>query len=159
MLQLGHESAAPASGLERRASLRLLEPLVPTTRGFWVPEAQLHDPLRVAELLEELTRRDVAWLSERPWTAPLYRSGLRYSAQPLGVERWMTVPECLRAQYRLDCKCLAAWRAAELRLEGETAAQAFAGEVHLSDELLLYHIVVRRADGRTEDPSRLLGMP
>jgi len=52
-----------------------------------------------------------------------------------------------------DCEDLAAWRAAELRIAGEPARVVV---VRSAPGVL--HAVVRRANGRIEDPSRRLGM-
>jgi hypothetical protein len=52
-----------------------------------------------------------------------------------------------------DCEDLATWRAAELRAVGEPARVI----VYRSAPSVL-HAVVRRGDGRIEDPSRRLGM-
>ena len=85
---------------------------------------------------------------------PLYESGIRYVAEPSfgNLQKWPNAAQVLLAG-QADCKGLAAWRAAELRLAGEPAI-AYAYESGPQR----YHAVVRRADGTTEDPSRLLGM-
>lgn len=110
--------------------------------------------------LEGLTALD-AVLLQRSNVPPLYDSGIRYR-----VEQRMNVPELggrpleiwenSTQLYRLgyaDCDALACTRAAELRVDGEPAI-AFA--VRTGPKL--FHALVRRADGRTEDPSRILGM-
>jgi hypothetical protein len=83
----------------------------------------------------------------------LYDAGVRYKRERAGRERWKTWEELLR-DHEGDCEDLAAARAAELRASGEPGARAFAREVRPGR----FHAVVRRADGRTEDPSRQLGM-
>ena len=82
----------------------------------------------------------------------LYSSGVRYAREP-GTEAWLTAPELFR-RGQGDCEDLSCTRAAELRArEGERATP-----VPLRWERG-WHIVVRRADGRLEDPSVRLGMP
>jgi hypothetical protein len=85
---------------------------------------------------------------------PLYEAGIRYVADPPGgrSQKWPNAAQVLLAG-QADCKGLAAWRAAELRMEGEPA-QAYAYESGPQR----YHAVVRRGDGSTEDPSAILGM-
>jgi hypothetical protein len=87
----------------------------------------------------------------------LYASGVRYAREARTVsggrrEEWL-VPSLVRARGRGDCEDLATWRAAELRRQGERGARAIAVPSGVG-----FHIVVRRADGRIEDPSKRLGM-
>jgi hypothetical protein len=86
---------------------------------------------------------------------PLYRSGVRYVASK--VQR---LPDALaiKRQGFADCGPLAAWRAAELRVHGEPATIRIYWRPIRGGQRL-FHAQVRRADGRIEDPSRLLGMP
>jgi hypothetical protein len=82
---------------------------------------------------------------------PIYTAGVRYVRRDPG-ERWQTPTETMRRGGG-DCEDLSIWRAAELRLNGEAARVI----VYRSAPGVL-HAVVRRADGRIEDPSRRLGM-
>lgn len=88
----------------------------------------------------------------------LYDAGVVYKEEPnevLGgrvIQRWPNAVQVLE-RGTADCKGLAAYLAAQLRLEGEPA-YAYAYETGPEQ----YHAVVRRADGTTEDPSRILGM-
>ena len=84
----------------------------------------------------------------------LYSSGVRYKRQPMvaGQERFQPIPRVLR-RGNGDCDQLACWRAAELQLQGELAR---AIPVRVNPRLM--HVVVRRGDGRIEDPSKILGM-
>jgi type II secretory pathway pseudopilin PulG len=82
---------------------------------------------------------------------PIYAAGVRYIRRDPG-ERWQTPTETKRRGGG-DCEDLATWRAAELRLHGEPARVI----VYRSAPGVL-HAVVRRGDGRIEDPSRRLGM-
>ena len=128
-------------------------------RGFSVSQATLMRPGALDELLAELVRRDEIYLARNPSTPPLYASGVRYVAEPDDSERWLTVPE-MRAVGHADCEDLVSWRVAELRAAGERGARAFwvSFPPRVSGGGILYHVLVRRADGRVEDPSRLLGM-
>ena len=89
---------------------------------------------------------------------PLYKSGVRYKSEPPGTE---TIRDALTT-YRLrfgDCAHLAAWRVAELREAGEQAwIRIQSKPSRRKPGLRIYHVVVRRANGSIEDPSRLLGM-
>lgn len=86
----------------------------------------------------------------------LYRSGVRYQREPLGAENWRYIPAILRDGIG-DCEDLAAWRVAELRERGENAKFLITKRRKPSG-FLVYHIKVLRANGKEEDPSRLLGM-
>jgi len=109
--------------------------------------------------LEALVALDRVYLRAHPRTPPLRRAGVRYlrdadagtQANP-PTELWLTVPDAIRAG-GADCKVLAAWRVAELRERGELGARPV-----LSRHRHLWHVRVRRADGRIEDPSAELGM-
>lgn len=80
----------------------------------------------------------------------IYESGVVYRGEPVGTEEWLTIPEIL-ARGAGDCEDLSAWRAAELREQGEPAVV----EVR-HNSIGSYHAVVRRADGTIEDPSKIL---
>jgi hypothetical protein len=65
--------------------------------------------------------------------------------------------KCVYEQGWADCSNLAAYRVGELLLQGERPT------IHVrwreyDDGFRGYHVLVRRADGLIEDPSRLLGM-
>jgi hypothetical protein len=89
---------------------------------------------------------------------PLYSSGVRYVREvcrapnvPGACERFLTPAQSM-VERDCDCDDLAVWRAAELQLRGERArAVAIPSSVG-------WHVVVRRADGTIEDPSKILGM-
>jgi hypothetical protein len=85
----------------------------------------------------------------------LYNSGVRYiRARELGAPaaRFVPIPVIMLSKGS-NCGPLACWRAAELQERGERAR---AVPVRINPRLM--HVVVRRGDGRYEDPSRLLGM-
>jgi hypothetical protein len=87
----------------------------------------------------------------------LYKSGVRYKNEPdNGVEEFALIPIILARGWG-DCDDLAPWLCAELREAGEKAKIRIQWK-RQPDGRKLYHIVVRRGDGRIEDPSALLGM-
>jgi hypothetical protein len=141
-------------------------------------------------LLECLTQIDVFYLQAHPETPLLYESGVRYMEQygcipaveeatgtcVRGIyEDWQDVPTTLKKQTG-DCKCLSAWRAAELRVRYGVAATAtykFEAKQDSSGAVkYLFHIQVQLPRGKKtmrsfydqksglwiEDPSRVLGM-
>ena len=105
-------------------------------------------------LLEGLTIANMWLLRNHSQLPPLYQSGVRYKAEPPGEEKW-EIATRVYAQGFGDCEDLAAWRAAELRLAGETNARAIGIKAGRKRR---WHAVVKRADGTIEDPSRALGM-
>lgn len=86
-------------------------------------------------------------------TRPLYASGVKYMREPLGRERWQSARETQQYGYG-DCEDLTAWRVAELWAQGEAGAEPYVYEPRPG----LAHCQVKRANGKIEDPSRLLGM-
>lgn len=117
--------------------------------------------------LESLTQQDEDYLREHPDTPRLYDSGVRYYHSGRGhadglIDEWLDVPEAL-VEGVADCKSLAAWLAAEHRVYGTDPGARCGKRFAVVDDpdvgsLLLYHVIVQRSDGRTEDPSRELGM-
>ena len=83
----------------------------------------------------------------------LYDSGARYLRERPGRENWRNAAEVVEAMNG-DCEDLAGYRAAELRVYDREPAQAIAYRSGPGK----WHAVVRRANGRIEDPSRRLGM-
>lgn len=110
---------------------------------------------RIAPLLRALELVDLEYLTARPDTPALYRSGVRYRRDPPGVEDWLDIPGVLR-RGAADCKSLAAWRAAELVRAGYQAKSVWTADC--KPRGCLYHVVVWRGDGTIEDPSVRLGM-
>lgn len=93
--------------------------------------------------------------------APLYASGVRYKNEPIGLpDELLDIPTIVSRGWG-DCMHLCCWRVAELREQGEKARIAFVWK-HLKqpegNKLRLFHVIVRRGDGKLEDPSRKLGM-
>lgn len=115
-------------------------------------------------LLANLLLIDEAELRANPNIPLLYQSGVRYQEQ-VGREDWQDVRTTLALRAG-DCKCLACWRVAEIRVrQGIDARPMFtfrrAHDPGVAPEMrrYLYHIIVLLPDGTTEDPSRMLGMP
>jgi hypothetical protein len=110
----------------------------------------------LAQLLEALAGVNEAWLRENPWAPSLYESGVRYEEEPDGRDDWQDIPETLALRVG-DCEDLGCWRIAELRTRVREYARPFVKRSVVGARTI-YHVAVRRADGRLEDPSRILGM-
>jgi hypothetical protein len=121
----------------------------------------LTEPARIdalAHLLEALTMVNCAWLREHAARTPwLYQSGIRYQEEPPGRDDWQDIPETMRRGDG-DCEDLACWRLAELRVRAFEDAKPFIKCTVSTPRHVVYHVAVRRSDGRLEDPSRVLGM-
>ena len=95
-----------------------------------------------------------------PPVPPLYQAGVVYRREPscraesgaLRICEEFLTARCVVDRRAGDCDDLGGYRAAELQLSGENA-RAIARPSAAG-----WHVVVRRADGRIEDPSALLGM-
>lgn len=136
---------------------------VPRPRGFRGPMRTVDiictlpwGPEGVRIMLAALCTANVFVMSQlaaagRP-LPQLYRSGVVYRRQA-GPERFRLAPD-VYARRGGDCDQLCCWRVAELRLAGETGARAIPKVINPK----LIHVVVRRADGSIEDPSKRLGM-
>ncbi|MGH7285010.1 MAG: hypothetical protein ACRELY_26075 [Polyangiaceae bacterium] len=119
----------------------------------------LSDEAKIAALLrmlEALTGVNEAWLRENSGAPDLYTSGVRYVEEPPGRDDWQDIPETLELRNG-DCEDLGCWRVAELRVREHENAQPFVRK-SWSGAHTIFHVAVRRADGRLEDPSRILGM-
>lgn len=110
----------------------------------------------LASLLEALVAVNVAWLREHPEAPALYESGVRYEEEPPGRDDWQDIPETIALRSG-DCEDLGCWRIAELRTRGCEYAVPYVRR-SVEGRRTVYHVAVRRADGRLEDPSRVLGM-
>ena len=115
-------------------------------------------------LLQALVDINVDYLLHNPTTPLLYQSGVRYQEQAydVGQEDWHEIPAALLAK-KTDCKVLAAWRCAELRVRGVAAVPYLLRQSTPVREAVGipdfgYHVVVQWPDGRIEDPSKILGM-
>lgn len=109
----------------------------------------------VLDGLTGLNRRILAVL--RPDIPPLYASGVRYRPEPPDREDWDTA-DVVHGRGWGDCEDLAAWRAAELQLDGEDARADCYVSRRRPDGRRIWHAVVVRENGELEDPSLELGM-
>lgn len=112
---------------------------------------------RMLKLLYDL---DVDFLREYPSTPPLYdwRSNgapIVYREEPRGEEKWKDIPTIYSDGFG-DCEDLACARAAELTMGGISSVPF--SVLRQYGNIGVYHILVRRSDGYTEDPSYALGM-
>ena len=115
---------------------------------FLIPSrSEFPRALALQLVLTGLVNLDVA-IMERYSLPRLYSSGVRY--HPDG-NRWRHALDVLH-NGEADCKSLAAYRAAELRVAGKNARVI----VHRSGPHTLHARVL--TDGVIEDPSRRLGM-
>lgn len=83
---------------------------------------------------------------------PLYRTGIRYKPEPQrgqGTE-YFDDPWTVLARGHGDCDDLVVYRCGELLAAGEPAS------VICAWRWPRLHVAVRRADGRAEDPSKIL---
>lgn len=140
--------------------LRLVAPGVTASR------VGLERYLRVLTgALETLAAAAAAELVTNREIPLLYESGCRYQREARDrsgarLEEWRS-PLAVCEAGAGDCEDLAAYRVAELRERlGEPSARfdVLSQEPRPGREHWLFHIRIRRQDGRLEDPSRLLGM-
>ena len=113
----------------------------------------VHGPEETTELLYGLARVSLLQIRRGLIKAPLYKSGVVYQREPLGREIWQPAWET-QLRKNGDCEDLVAWRVAELWASGESKARPHC----YSPRPGLIHCVVRRANGKLEDPSKKLGM-
>lgn len=102
-----------------------------------------------SEFYEALVYLNEVILKKRKSTPPLASSGVRYDPDPM-KENWSTIDDVI-ARGRGDVEDLAAWRAAELRAQGEKATIELRGEPGR-----WLTCVVVRADGTEEDVTKLV---
>jgi hypothetical protein len=122
------------------------------------------DPRLLEALLEGLIATNMEMLAGGAFP-PLYEAGVEYQREPRGSEDWRTCERTMRLGVG-DCEDLTGWRVAELRLAGERGARPFvrrarglgAGGRGKRRGRRKWHVLVERADGSFEDPSRVLGM-
>ncbi|MGH7281599.1 MAG: hypothetical protein ACRELY_08765 [Polyangiaceae bacterium] len=107
-------------------------------------------------LLEALSGVNEAWLRENSSAPYLYASGVRYLEEPQGRDDWQDIPETLGLLHG-DCEDLGCWRVAELRVRANENALPHVRK-SVAGPRTVFHVAVMRADGRLEDPSRILGM-
>lgn len=121
---------------------------------------------RTLELLcDTLTTLDVWYLREHPEAPLLYASGIRYASDADALEghpeSWVTIPWLIRRAASgkgTDCKNLAAWRCAELRVRHGQPRARCVWSRFWDGRRVIYHVAVQLEDGSVEDPSAILGM-
>lgn len=106
-------------------------------------------------MLECLVNCNRTYLRLFPETPDLYKSGVVY-AREAGTEDWAGI-KMIRRIGRGDCEDLGSWRVAELRERRKEAAKPRVKFRNI-EGFWHYHIQVTRANGKVEDPSRILGM-
>jgi hypothetical protein len=107
-------------------------------------------------LLQGLVGVNRSWLEQYPETPSLYESGIVYQ-QESPPENWQDIPTLLETGFG-DCEDLACYRVAELNTWGIIAGPYIKWRRNPKTGNYTYHALVRRPDGKIEDPSRALGM-
>jgi len=117
-------------------------------------------PRLFAEWVQATLDAIAAW-NERLASAgaipPLYGAGVSYRREPEHRESFSDALIVSRRRFG-DCADLSAYRAGELRAEGEPATIRITWAPRKTRRGRIYHVTVRRADGSIEDPSKVLGM-
>lgn len=103
--------------------------------------------------LAALCTLNVLYLRSHPNAPGLYQSGVRYRRERQGREKWQTIPILYHVGFG-DCEDLTAARVAELIVRHGERAQPEVRRIGPR----LWHVLVLRASGLTEDPSARLGM-
>lgn len=112
----------------------------------------------VRQVAESCVYSNLVYLEDHPLCPPLMTSGVQYRNEPLGqVDECVDIPIILERGWG-DCLHLTCWRVAELRRHGEQAEIAVKRHRDLTKKIRMFHVLVRRSSGETEDISRLLGM-
>lgn len=105
--------------------------------------------------LDTLVAIDV-WCRRR-WRFPsVYDGGIRYEAEPLGLELFASTPVVFARRFG-DCEDLACDVVAERLLSGISARAALRLEEQ-NEQGDFWHVLVEHKSGRLEDPSITLGM-
>lgn len=120
-----------------------------------VPEAHVRAPV-LNSALEAVTRLDESMLRSgelQPFDprAP----GVRWRPEPPGQGEHFDHGRLVAGRGWGDCDDLAPWLAATRRAQGDRGAHAFVRKSGPNR----WHALVRRGDGRVEDPSLAAGMP
>lgn len=98
-----------------------------------------------------LVALNVALMRRQGGVPRLYTTRVRYRREPRGVEQWRTADRVVRSGFG-DCEDLAAYRAAELIVHrGEPARVIVTRTARRT-----WHARVQRANGRVEDPSKVM---
>lgn len=114
--------------------------------------ANLDNMAKLQRALDFMTDLNVDVIRQKHLPHP-YEAGLKYARQPRGRERWFTADQVVKL-HGSDCKNLAAYLAAYLRVSGkDPGARA---TVYRASPTT-WHCVVN-TQGRILDPSKTLGM-
>lgn len=122
--------------------------------------AYLETEAEILEYLEFAVRLATRYYLQHPEIPHPYQLGGRYSNEPWGTEKWLTVKAILRAITRgepIDCEDWAILLAAWYRARRRIMARVVLSKQKVSRGIL-YHAVVRLPGGKIVDPSRALGM-
>lgn len=113
----------------------------------------------VRALTEEIARENEVALRSDPRVPRLYKSGVFYKMRLAEGLTFVDLYEVIRKGYG-HCQHLVGWRVAELRArDGELDAKPAVRWRHdKRKKRMIFHVVVRRADGSEECPSKRLGM-
>ena len=113
----------------------------------------------LSAMLDCLIAIDTTYLRFHPNTPLLYRSGVRYVAEPIGAEFWRDIPTVIN-HGEGDCEDLACWLVAEKRVRFGIPARPIIIPQLQPNGRYLYHINVATPDAPNgvDDPSRRLGM-
>lgn len=123
----------------------------------WLRQHSKCFALLVSNLLENLVKVNRVSLAHDKRIPRLYESGVIYQHEPRGYDSFVDVYKVLEVGHG-DCAHLCAWRLAELQNDGESANLNIEWRDFGDDKPKLFHVRIRRADGRIEDPSKNLGM-
>lgn len=128
------------------------------TEVFRTPADIKRGEVALQAYLDALYAINCQYLKDYPSTPGIYQAGVRYQREPLGFEKWKTIP-IVRRDGHGDCEDLAAWRAAELTVKhGIPARPKWVLQPTGGTGIRLYHIIVQFPNGTTDDPSKRLGM-
>lgn len=120
-------------------------PIIATTRVWTTGEVQA--------FLWGLVHLNIEQMRVGAVTQELYKSHVRYQAEPLGSEVWQSAKETYDFGYG-DCEDLVGIRVAEYIHRLGVKAEPYIKDVRPG----LRHCLVRLPSGALEDPSRTMGM-
>lgn len=115
-----------------------------------------HSAALMMQLFEVIVGANLAYLALHPETPHPLEARIRYEREPRGHEHWQGIGQII-ASGKGDCEDLATYLVAWLRFHGERDARPYV-RGRLIGRRRVFHVMVRRADGSVEDPSRALGM-
>lgn len=129
-----------------------------------VPSGEQNTREVIEHAVEALAESNLIYLAKNPRVPPLARAGIKYRHDKTErPELWLSIPEVI-ARGWADCKCLAAWRIAELRVRGIVASPRISNcrnLKYLKSCGAHYHVAVNAIIGGRPvvmDPSKELGM-